>query len=271
MNPSEREIARRWRLRIWLPVASVVLDILAVFLAAIFAYLLRFSEPLLSVRTPSVVPELSEYLLYGIALGLIYVLIVRSYKSHSTGGRPSLEQEIGRILVGTGLSMGVVLAAIFFYREFDYSRAVFLGTLILMVPLLILGRALFYRIQKMLFNQGAGLQRVVLWGWGSTAANLWQELAHARSQGFELAGAIGDPPVADSESLGPLSDLRDLVAEHHIDLVVFAPPPGEEDRMAEGLKAAEGLPVELLYVPGAIQIAPSQVQLSEIGGKPLLR
>jgi lipopolysaccharide/colanic/teichoic acid biosynthesis glycosyltransferase len=62
-----------------------------------------------------------------------------------------------------------------------------------------------------------------------------------------------------------------LIAKHDIDLIVFAPPPGEEDRMAEGLSAAEGLPVELLYVPGAIQIASSQTQLAEIGGKPLFR
>ncbi|MBM3325168.1 MAG: hypothetical protein FJY66_05825, partial [Calditrichaeota bacterium] len=99
MSQEDEEIARRGRWRFWLPVASAVLDMSAVFLAAVLAYSLRFSEPLLSVRTPSVVPELSEYLVYGIALGLIYVLIVRSYRTHSAQNRPSLEQEIGRILV----------------------------------------------------------------------------------------------------------------------------------------------------------------------------
>jgi lipopolysaccharide/colanic/teichoic acid biosynthesis glycosyltransferase len=257
--------------RVWLPAVSALLDIGAVFLAAVLAYELRFSKPLVNVRAPSFVPELSEYLLYGIALALIYALIARSYRSYSPQSRPSLEQEIGRILLGTGLSMGVILAIIFFYREFDYSRAVFLGTLILMVPLLILSRAAFYHIQRTLFEKSVGLQRVALWGWGPTAANLWEELEHARSQGFELVGAIGEPPVSDASSLGDLQSLPDLISKYDIDLIVFAPPPGEEDRMAEGLSAAEGLPVELLYVPGAIQMAPSQMQLAEIGGKPLLR
>lgn len=262
---------RRRTLWLWLPFLSVVLDILAVFLAAVIVYVLRFSEPFLSVRAPRSVPKVEEYLLFGLVLGLIYVLIARSYQGSSSRMRPPLEQEIGRILTGAVLSMGVVLAAIFFYREFAYSRAVFLGTLVLMIALLVLSRGVFYRMQKAMYRRGLGLQRVALWGWGPAARSLWTELSHARTQGFELIGAVGEAPVDGEPGLGPLSALPDLVSKHKIDLLVLAPPPGEEDRMAEGLRAAEGLPVELVYLPGAAQITPSHVPLAEISGKPLLR
>jgi len=268
---SPRAKSRRRPLWFWLPFVAVVMDILAVLLAAILAYTLRFSEPLRSVRAPRAVPEIGEYFVFGIVLGLVYVLVARSYQGYSSRLRPPPEQEVGRILTGAILSMGVVLAAIFLYREFTYSRAVFLGTLAFMIPLLILVRAIFYRVQKALFQRGLGVRRVAFWGWGPTAQSLWNEFAKGRAQGFELVGAMGDAPVSGEPSLGPLSALANIVAKDDIDLLVLAPPPGEEDRMAEGLQAAEGLPVELLYVPGAAQVTPSRVPLAELSGKPLLR
>jgi lipopolysaccharide/colanic/teichoic acid biosynthesis glycosyltransferase len=260
----------RWRW-FWLPLLAVVLDALAVFLAAMIAYALRFSQPVISVYAPNTIPEPGEYLLFGLVLGLVYVIIARSYRSYSSRWRVPIEQEIGLILTGTVLSMGVVLAAIFFYREFDYSRAVFLGTLILMIPLLILARAVFYRLRKSMFQHGLGIQRVAFWGWGEAAQALWEELSRARAQGFELVGALGEAPIHDAVSLGSLGDLPQITANHRIDLVVFAPPPGEEDRMAEVFKASEGLPVELLYVPGAVHIGSLRSRLAEINGRPLMR
>jgi len=265
-----RNSRTRWRW-FWLPLLAVVLDVVAVFLAAILTYALRFSKPFLLVRASNVVPEPREYLLFGLVLGLVYVAIARSYQSYSSRWRVPIEQEVGRILTGTVLSMGVVLAAIFFYREFNYSRAVFLGTLILMVPLLILARAIFYRLRKVMFQHGLGVQRVAFWGWGQAAQTLWEELSRARPQGFELVGALGDAPVPGSVSLGSLGELPQVAAKHRIDLVVLAPPPGEEDRMAEGLKAGEGLPLELLYVPGVVQIGSLHTRLAEINGRPLMR
>jgi len=265
-----RNSRSRWRC-FWLPLLAVMLDVVAVFLAAIIVYSLRFSKLLLSVRAPNVIPELREYLLFGLVLGLVYVVIARSYQSYSSRWRVPIEQEVGRILTGTVLSMGVVLAAIFFYREFNYSRAVFLGTLVLMVPLLILARAIFYRLRKAMFQRGLGVQRVAFWGWGQAAQALWEELSRARSQGFELVGALGEAPVPGAASLGSLGDLPQVAAKHRIDLVVLAPPPGEEDRMAEGLKASEGLPLELLYIPGVVQIGSLHTRLAEINGRPLMR
>jgi exopolysaccharide biosynthesis polyprenyl glycosylphosphotransferase len=272
VTPSDQKVRPRRRpLWFWLPFMAVVLDIVAVLLAAILAYALRFSEPFRSVRAPRAVPEVGEYFVFGIVLGLVYVLVARSYQGYSSRLRPPPEQEVGRILTGAILSMGVVLAAIFLYREFNYSRAVFLGTLAFMIPLLILVRAIFYRVQKALFHRGLGVRRVAFWGWGSAAQSLWSEFAKGRAQGFELVGAMDDAPVPGETTLGPLRALSDVVAKEDIDLLILAPPPGEEDRMAEGLQAAEGLPVELLYVPGAAEITPSHIQLAELSGKPLLR
>lgn len=254
-----------------MPFLAVFLDVLAVFLAAVAVYAVRYSEPFLSVRAPRAFPGLGEYMLFGLVLGLVYVLIARSYRYDLCRARVPLEREVGRILTGAVLSMGLVLAAIFFYREFTYSRAIFLGTLILMILLLVIARAVFFRIQKALFRRGLGLQRVALWGWGSAAQALYDEFARAHAQGFELIGVVGPPLSPNQQSLGSLEELPEIAVKHKIDFLVISLPPGEEERMAEGIKAAEGAQVELLYAPSMIEIVPSRMQFGDVGGKPLLR
>ena len=68
-----------------------------------------------------------------------------------------------------------------------------------------------------------------------------------------------------------MAALKSIVFEHDLDLIVMAPPPDEEDRMNDVMKAAEGLTVELLYCPSGIEITRSRVRVTEIGGKPILR
>ena len=255
----------------WLPLAASTIDVAAVTASAVFCYWLRFMTPLYYLVPTDWQPKLLSYFLFGVVLGTVYVIVSWSYKNYASRIRVPLEQEVGRILRGSLLAMGVVLAMIFFYREFTYSRAVFLMTLGMMIPALVVARALFQRLQIALFKRGIGVQRVALWGQGDVAAKLWKDFERGRSQGLELIGALGQPPVGGVPSLGDVASLKTLVFEHGLDLLVMAPPPGEEDKMAEVAKAAEGLPVELLYCPPTPEVTRSRIRVTEVGGRPILR
>lgn len=255
----------------WLPFIASTIDIAAVTASALISYWFRFYTPFREFLPPNWQPKVSNYLLFGIVLGTIYVMVSWSYKNYASRIRIPLEQEVGRILRGSLLAMGVILALIFFYRQFSYSRAVFLMTLALMIPALIFARALFQRLQTALFKKGIGVQRVALWGAGEVAAKLWKDFERGRSQGLELIGAIGRPPVEGAPSLGDVNALKSLVFEHGLDLLIMAPPPGEEDRMNDVAKAAEGLPLELLYCPPTPEVTRSRIRVTEVGGRPILR
>jgi exopolysaccharide biosynthesis polyprenyl glycosylphosphotransferase len=264
---SERSLA----VSFWLPMIAAVIEVAAVTAAALLSFYARFYWPLPDLVPYHWRPAVLSYLIFGIVLGIIYVVVSWSYRSYATRLRAPLEQEVGRILRGSLLAMGVILALIFFYREFTYSRFVFLLTLMTMIPALIVARTIFQRVQIALFRRGIGVQRVALWGAGEIAAKLWHDFEHGRTQGFELIGALGRAPVADKPSLGEVAALKSIVFEHDLDLIVMAPPPDEEERMNEVMKAAEGLTVELLYCPTGIEIARSRVRVTEVGGRPILR
>ncbi|MCX6601797.1 MAG: undecaprenyl-phosphate glucose phosphotransferase [bacterium] len=256
----------------WLPMMASLFDVLAVTGAALLSYYLRFHWPLMQALPPHwKITDTYYYLTFGLVLGVVYVAISWSYRGYNVRVRQPLDQEVGRILRGSVLALGLVLAAIFFYREFSYSRLVFLLTLLFMVPALIVSRSLFQRVQIALFRRGVGVQRVALWGTGEVAAKLWRDFERGRTQGFELVGAVGKPPVENVQPLGEVEQLRDLVFAHDLDLLVMAPPPEEEDRMNEVMKAAEGLTVELLYCPSAVEITRSRIRVTEVGGRPILR
>lgn len=269
--PTRRAGERSLVVSFWLPLFAATIDILAVTAAAVLSYWLRFYWPLGELYPARWQPWIGNYVLFGLGLGAVYVVVSWSYKSYNVRIRVPLEQEVGRILRGSLLAMGVVLAIIFFYREFTYSRLVFLLTLFSMMPALIAARTIFQRLQSALFRRGVGVQRIALWGSGDVAAKLWHDFAAGRSQGFELVGALGKPPVAGVTSLGDVAMLKHVVFEHDLDLLVMAPPPDEEEQMNAVMKAAEGVTIELLYCPAAVEITRSRIRVTEVGGRPILR
>lgn len=255
----------------WLPMAGSVMDVFAVLAASLLAFYIRFFGPVYEVFHSYWVPSALEYLAFGVMLGLTYILIGWSYHHYATEVAVPLDQDIARIIRGSILAMGLVMAGIFFYREFSYSRLVFLLTLVLMVPLLIVSRAIHQRMRRSFFKRGIGVLRIAIWGSGSEAAKLWKSLEGGRGKGFELVGALGASPVPGGASLGDVQALRALWQEHELDAVMLAPSVEDEARIGDVAKAAEGTPLELLYVSPAVDAARSRVQVTEIGGKPVLK
>lgn len=255
----------------WLPMAGSVSDFFAVLVASLAAFYVRFFGPVYEVFHSYWVPSAVEYLSFGAILGLTYVLIGWSYQHYLTESAVPLDQEIARIIRGSVLSMGVVMAGIFFYREFSYSRLVFLLTVVFMIPLLIVARAVYQRLRRSLFKRGVGVQRIAVWGSGAEAARLWSNLEGQRAKGYELVGALGPSPVEGGPSLGEVAALRALWLEHELDAVMLAPSLEDEAQIADVARFAEGTPLELLYVPTAVDVTRSRVQVTEIGGRPVLK
>ncbi|MCB9357523.1 MAG: sugar transferase [Calditrichaeota bacterium] len=247
------------------------MDLFAILAASLLAFYVRFFGPVYEVFHSFWVPSAIEYSSFGALLGLVYILIGWSYQHYATAVSVPLDQEIARILRGSVLSMGLLMAGIFFYREFTYSRLVFLLTLVLMIPMLVITRAIYQRIRRSLFKRGIGVLRVALWGNGAEAAKLWTSLMGERARGLELVGALGTPPVPEGMSLGEVVNLRTLWQEHELDAVMLAPGTDQEAQLGDVARAAEGTPLELLYVSPAVDMARSRVQVTEISGKPVLK
>ncbi|MBL0062547.1 MAG: sugar transferase [bacterium] len=230
----------------WLPMAGSMMDFVAVLIASLIAFYIRFFGPVYQVFHSYWVPSALEYLAFGALLGTTYVVIGWTSNQYSTETAIPLEKEVGRIIRGSILSMGLVMAGIFFYREFSYSRLVFLLTVALMIPSLVIGRAVYQRMRRSLFKRGIGVQRIAVWGTGPEAARLWQNLEHQLGRGYELVGALGPSPISGGPSLGEVFMLRNLWQEHELDAVMLAPSNEDEPHMGEVVKAAEGTPLELL-------------------------
>ncbi|MCC6476867.1 sugar transferase [bacterium] len=255
----------------WLPAGGSLLDIAAIVIAAMISFYLRFSTPVARMLHPSWNPAAIEYFGFAIILGVVYVILSWSYRHYSTQSAVPLDLDIGRIMRSSVLAMGLVMAGIFFYRQFSYSRLVFLLTLVLMIPMLIMSRVIYQRWRKNLFKRGVGVQRVAVWGTGAEAVRLWNSLMKGSTQGFELIGFVGASPVQNGTSLGDVSALRQLWSEHELDAIMLAPSSDEEAQLGDIARAAEGTPLELLYVPPAVDVSRSRVQVTELGGKPVLK
>ncbi len=150
---------------------QVPVDFLALVAAAITAYLLRFSQPLVEIRPiiqditlPQYIGSVSTF----IVAWMLCFLIAGLYP---TKQRPRL-QELSRIVLGSTAGMMVIIATVFFRRELTTSRFLVIAVWALAMIYVWIGRTLLRAIRHALLSRGYGHQRIVVIGSSNAAAAL---------------------------------------------------------------------------------------------------
>lgn len=180
----------------------------------------------------------------------------------------------------TTVMAGVVLLA--FFLRFAPSRLVFLYAWLLGIALMIGHRVLTRAAQRYLWRRGVGVDRVLVVGEGQTGRRIMGAISGSPHLGYQLAGFAGaddlgarinvatESGVHSLARLGDACDVPEIVARHDIDEVIIL--PGDETRTSVldiVRQCREGV-VQFRLVPDVLQFSLDRVQLSEIGGVPII-
>lgn len=251
-----------------------LLDVLVIGLALGLAYWLRYDLQL--------GPALQQTVGFGAYQGLALVLMGILLPTLLLKGayRPRLSTEIvdeaGIIISAATLSVAALLVITFMLHQFEYSRALIVYLWVVLMGLLILGRALARGLLGLCHRRGWGVRRLLVVGASEAGKILMQSVANRPDLGYEVVGFVDRrshsrvPDFGRFVRLGLVEDLPQLLAELVVDEVIVALPGSAHEEMREVVRLCEGHGVGLKLVPDLFEVSLNRVQLDDLAGVPLL-
>ena len=263
-------------------------------LCFIAAFIFRTGEPVVSPTawawSRSFVPY-AGILLFSIAARIAPLIYERIYRF---GGAFSYIQEAIKVfravLIGSLLivSWAFLFRGGFAFREFSYSRAIFvLDFAISLVVFTVFHLGLRY-IQTFVRKRGINLIPTLIVGTNTEAAQTARELAERQYLGYRVIGIVEGTNAAtrsvdgkkelDLENggrlpiIGTVKDLADVIRAYRIQEVIITDDSVESETLFEAMmQIGRQQRVEFRFAPKLFNILPQKTSVEQIGVLPMVR
>ncbi len=261
-------------------------DLSLIALAWVIAWVLRFE-----VLTPPQWVPLSQYLgflPFVLAVWGAVLLVSGLYRTRRAQRLTLVAYAVARAVA---LGLVVSLGALFFYREFSFSRLHVLLFAVLASVFLVGLRFGIYTVLRRGRESGRNVRRVLIVGAGKAGQRLARAFRHYPWMGFEVIGFLDDregaveaePPdplypelVGRPDVLGPVSAIEPLL-DHHaegggggIDMVYAALPLSAADKIQEVADACARHTAHLCLVPDLFGLDLLNSRISDVDGLPVI-
>ncbi len=193
---------------------------------------------------------------------------------------PSRIDEFYTIFPSTtvGTLMGVAVASLLFKNsplELDYPRGMILYGWGLTIIFVTIGRLLHTQVRAELRRHGWGQNRVLVVGAGDVGRMIFQKIQSNSALGYEAIGFVTfhngqDGLPLGAPVLGAAGDLSRVIDEHQVDEVIIALPEATHQEILTLISECERGKVTIKVFPDVFQYMASQVNISDLGGLPLL-
>ncbi|MBI2881696.1 MAG: undecaprenyl-phosphate glucose phosphotransferase [Candidatus Tectomicrobia bacterium] len=256
----------------------VLADLLAATAAWSTAFFLRFHVEIIPVI--KTYPTFLHYLSFVPVVLLFWLAAARSLGHY----RP---EEFSRTLrrraleawKAATLSLVLLTALTFFYREFPFarfSRVVMAYYWVLVAAYVVVGRSLARRLLKDLRKRGFEVRRILIAGTGELGRDLSRRMRANEVLGIEVAGYLTDRkeeagakiegvPVA-----GTLEDVREVIASLKADQLFIALPLEAQDRLQRVLEGIGEEIIDIKVVPDFLRFMKLNAGIEDFGGLPVI-
>lgn len=251
-----------------------IYDIVAVAVAWVAAFVLRFYVPLIPVTKG--IPPMLPYLILLVVVCHIWGFVFRGMGLYRPGEPTTSLRELGDILKASFVAFLLLLGVSFFYRDFEFSRAMFALFWGLSILLVIVARMQFRRWLVRVRARGSYIRPAVVMGTGENGRRVVKTLSQHPELGIRVVGMLGptspgpDPSFEGVKVLGDYSDLRRVVREEEVTQVYFALPPGSHELFEECVRGLDEEVVDVLVVPDVYRYVTLRGGIEELDGLPFM-
>ncbi len=274
----------------------IVTDLLMLESAFLITYWFRFYSGLWLV--PLGIPPLSVYLpVSALILMVFFGIFYWSGMYTLRGGRTLVDDLLG-LFKGVVLASLLVLALVFFLKVLAFSRSFFGLFFLATFCFLTLGRILARAFLRSVLHRGRTGIRTLLVGTSPMRGRLLHLVRELPGLSIRPVGWLSTPDDATNNSaggdvgptsvldasgrqkpcieaaevplLGEVSEVRSVVLEHHIDLVVLTVPFEQLPLVQKIAGELSNLNVDLQFVPDLMALHTSRMRLKDIGGIPFI-
>jgi Undecaprenyl-phosphate glucose phosphotransferase len=261
------------------PLLLVVTDAAAIGMAFLISYAVRFRSGWMDALgfVQEDAPSIGAYILGSLVVIALWLMLFASRRMYRARRNVNLSDELVNVARGVTQGMLIVLAVAFFYRQFSYSRVVFVLVWALATVLMFGGRALVQRYERRQYRRRRFLQQAIILGSDSAANQVFSRLQQHPSFGFHILGYFADRPaheelaLAQANYYGPLLQAPMFIRAQRIDLAFIAVRAHEHPMLLDVIAECEGVNIEFMMVPDMLEVLTSQMTVRELEGIPFLR
>jgi Undecaprenyl-phosphate glucose phosphotransferase len=238
------------------------------------AYVVRVHAGILPLNKG--VPDYRQYLAALPAAALISVICYRYAGLYKPRREGNLAEEALGIIVGTAFTLCALLALSFFYREYEYSRAVVLFFAVFNVVLVTLERFVFRLFLRHLRKRGVNIRRALIIGAGKLGQKIAEALRRNTWTGIKAEGFVDHRPqrkgreFAGLKVLGTVEDIPDLIERFSVDQVFLTLPSREYDTIKRVMDLLSETMVDVRVVPDFFSFYTLNREIGEFDGLPVL-
>ena len=205
------------------------------------------------------VPPVSDYLLQLVPILVVWGVAYKAfdlYRPHRLG---SYYAEWFDIAKASTLGVLVLIAGMtFFFRAYEYSRLVIVIFWVASICTVSFSRAVFREILRVARRRGYNQRYAIVVGGGEPAAEVVRVLRRRPDTGIRLLGVLSDKRDAEGSSvrrLGGVEEIRRVLDEHQVDIVIIALPHEDYPRLGAVLHEIGDEPVTIHFVPDLFSLA----------------
>ena len=254
--------------------AIIFFNSIAVALAWLFAYLTRFE---LELFLPAIkTPDENMYLYSLLPIWLVFYASSRIFGHSKLLSRNTPTSEYFSILKLTSLSILILTAGTFFYRDFSYSRIMTAYFWIFCNIFLLFSHQLVRLIIKEGHSRGLGLRKVLVIGSEELGQGVVQRLNMHPEIGFKVVGYLTRNPenvgsdIKGGKVLGSYEDLNRTIKEYDVSQIFIALPLNTHDRLQEILTNLEEETADIKLVPDLLSYLDLHSGIEELDGMPII-
>lgn len=239
------------------------LDFVVLLLAAITAYALRFSESFTAIRPILTDIPFGQFFTYAVSFTLVWILLFAIAGLYTV--RPvRFWSMIGRVALAGTAGIMIVIASVFFSREFTTSRFVILAVWGLGILFPILLRIVMRIIRRQLLKARIGHQHIVIIGQAKAAKDLADYYRNHPVRGITVT------KVVRSWSDATKKELLAFRAKGRLDILLLADPNVSRKRALEMIRFAETNHIDFRYLADLFAAAFRRVEVATTAGFPVI-
>ena len=252
----------------------LISDIIFIEISFLFSYWFRFLSPITGYFDnvqPN--PPIEPYIFSSLIIIPIWLVFLNSKGLYTQGRVSAFSEYFIPAIKSITLGMFVVLSVAFFYRNFSYSRAVFVILYFSSITFVLFGRALIFHYEQHKYKKGLLLKNVLILGSNEFAEKVYNSIKEKEIPGYSIKGYCADKKLAGNnyEHLGSFADLNEILKKSDIDTVVAVISDDTNFKLIDLVKECEGHNIEFMYLPEVLGLITSKVRIKTIGGISLIR
>ncbi|SVD42760.1 uncharacterized protein METZ01_LOCUS395614, partial [marine metagenome] len=255
--------------------AVFIFDSIVIIFSWLAAYYIRFKT---SIGPPLryAIPEIDFYLWALIPVWMAFMFNIRLCGLYKPlRGKPITTEFFNIIKVGV-LSILILTALTFFYREYSFSRYVVVFFWALVTFLLIISHMLVRLALIEARRRGLNIRHILIVGAGDLGQAVAEKINLHPEFGINIIGFL----TTHSEKIGKeLNGIQIIGADHEISKVIYkyridqlyiALPLSEHDKMEKVLENLAEETVDIKVVPDLLQFMNLQAGVEDLDGLPVI-